>query len=85
MGLGTRETRGMGPTPLSCTLTHLRAKAQRDDRITSRHVDEGSKTRALGHPNPRLCTRHPAARGNVQGLVDPEGKVTATFIGSAQK
>ena len=74
-----------GPPPLSSTLTHLRPKAHRDYRTHSRNVDEGSQTRALSHRKRVPCRRHPSPRGNAQGLVDHEGKVTAAFILDARR
>ena len=71
-----------GPPPLSSTLTHLRPKARGDHRTQSRNARTGSQTRALSHRNHRPCRRHPAPRGNVQGLVDHEAKVRAALIGS---
>ena len=37
------------------------------------------------HENPRLCRRHPLYRGNAQGHGDHEVKVTAAFIGGADR
>ena len=71
-----------GPPPLSSTLTHLRPKARRDHRTHVYYVDEGSVPRAPSHGKREFCHRNPAARGNVEGLVDHEAKVRAALIGS---
>ena len=79
------EHAGEGLLSHSSSLTTQRDNTRQIHRTHSWFVDEGSITHALSHRNPHLCIRHPAARGNVEGLVDHEGKVTAAVIGSAQK
>mgnify|MGYP006263064545 CR=1 FL=1 len=74
-----------GRSPLSGTLTHLRTEARTDYRTHSRRARKGSNTHDTGHRKHSPCPRHPAPRGNVQGLVDHEDKVKAAFSASAKK
>ena len=59
--------------------------AHRDHRTHTYQVDKGSIRRAPGHRNECPNSRHAAARGVVQGLVDIEPKVSARFISRAKK
>ena len=76
--------RGHRPS-LAGTLTHLRTEARTDYRTHSRRARKGSNTHDTGHRKHSPCPRHPAPRGNVQGLVDHEDKVKAAFSASAKK
>ena len=70
------------PSTLSSTLAQIRTTTRRDRRTHVYYVDEGSVPRAPSHGKREFCHRHPAVRGNVEGLVDHEAKVRAALIGS---
>lgn len=74
-----------GPPPLYGTLSHLRAEARGDYRTHSQFVDEGSNAHALSHRNPRPYHVQPKRRGNVEGHIDHEAKVTGAFIGGEDR
>ena len=59
----------------ACNIPHLRTEARTDYRTHSRRARKGSNTHDTGHRKYSPCPRHPAPRGNVQGLVDHEDKV----------
>ena len=81
-----RDTLERGLRLSLALLLHWRYTHTRDRHSLTFRDNEGSQTHALTEPSQgfRLCIRHPAARGMVEGLIDHEGKVTAAFIASAE-
>ena len=75
---------GGGLQPLSSTLDHLRSKAHIDYRTHAYHVEDGYFLHALSYQNRTLYANHPSARGNVEGSVDQEAKVSTPFIPGAK-
>ena len=73
-----------GLQPLSSTLDHLRSKAHIDYRTHTYHVEDGYFLHALSYQNRTLYANHPSARGNVEGSVDQEAKVSTPFIPGAK-